>query len=39
VDWLLFLAPSAAAGFEVDEAEIIFWGRCPDCIGKKEEIA
>lgn len=30
------LAPSAAAGFEVDEAEIIFWGRCPDCVGKKE---
>jgi Fe2+ or Zn2+ uptake regulation protein len=33
------LAPSAAAGFEVDEAEIIFWGRCPDCIGKKEGTA
>jgi Fe2+ or Zn2+ uptake regulation protein len=30
------LAPNAAAGFEVDEAEIIFWGRCPECIGKKE---
>jgi Fe2+ or Zn2+ uptake regulation protein len=29
------LAPSSAGGFEVDEAEIIFWGRCPDCIGKK----
>jgi Fe2+ or Zn2+ uptake regulation protein len=26
------LAPSAAAGFEVDEAEVIFWGRCPDCV-------
>jgi len=26
------LTPSAAAGFEIDEAEIIFWGRCPDCI-------
>jgi len=25
------LAPDDAAGFEVGEAEIIFWGRCPDC--------
>jgi Fe2+ or Zn2+ uptake regulation protein len=29
------LAPSAAPGFEVDEAEVIFWGRCPECIGKR----
>lgn len=20
------------AGFEIDEAEVIYWGRCPDCI-------
>jgi Fur family ferric uptake transcriptional regulator len=20
------------AGYEVDEAEVIFWGRCPDCV-------
>jgi Fur family ferric uptake transcriptional regulator len=19
-------------GFEIDEAEVIFWGRCPDCV-------
>jgi Fe2+ or Zn2+ uptake regulation protein len=25
------LTPADAAGFEVDEAEIVFWGRCPDC--------
>jgi Fur family transcriptional regulator, stress-responsive regulator len=25
------LSPADAAGFEVDEAEVIFWGRCPDC--------
>jgi len=25
------LEPADAAGFEVDEAEVIFWGRCPDC--------
>ncbi|MEO9176593.1 MAG: Fur family transcriptional regulator [Gaiellales bacterium] len=23
--------PASAAGFEIDEAEITFWGRCPDC--------
>lgn len=23
------------AGFEVDEAEVIFWGRCPECAGTK----
>jgi Fur family ferric uptake transcriptional regulator len=28
------LTPSAAAGFEIDEAEVIFWGRCPDCAAK-----
>jgi Fe2+ or Zn2+ uptake regulation protein len=25
------LAPSDAAGFEVDEAEVVFWGLCADC--------
>ncbi|MBB3674892.1 Fur family transcriptional regulator [Modestobacter versicolor] len=25
------LAPSDAAGFEVDEAEVVFWGLCGDC--------
>lgn len=25
------LTPSDAAGFVVDEAEVFFWGRCPDC--------
>jgi Fur family transcriptional regulator, stress-responsive regulator len=20
------------AGFEVDEAEVVYWGRCPDCV-------
>ena len=28
------LAPDETAGFEVDEAEIVFWGRCPACKGK-----
>ncbi|HEX5740482.1 MAG TPA: transcriptional repressor, partial [Pilimelia sp.] len=25
------LTPSAAAGFVVDEAEVVFWGVCPAC--------
>lgn len=25
------LEPSATAGFAVDEAEVVFWGLCPDC--------
>lgn len=25
------LTPASAAGFEIDEAEITFWGRCPEC--------
>jgi Fur family ferric uptake transcriptional regulator len=25
------LTPADPAGFVVDEAEVVFWGRCPDC--------
>jgi len=25
------LAPSNTAGFVLDEAEVVFWGVCPDC--------
>ena len=25
------LEPSSTDGFEIAEAEVIFWGRCPDC--------
>jgi Fur family ferric uptake transcriptional regulator len=25
------LTPSADGGFAVDEAEVVFWGRCPSC--------
>ena len=25
------LEPADAAGYEVDEAEVVFWGHCPDC--------
>jgi Fur family ferric uptake transcriptional regulator len=33
------LSPSTPEGFEVEEAEVIFWGRCPDCIAKNVTIA
>lgn len=29
------LNPDADAGFEIDEAEVIYWGRCPACRAKK----
>ncbi|WP_334144045.1 Fur family transcriptional regulator [Rhabdothermincola sp.] len=25
------LTPSDDAGFDIDEAEVVFWGRCPSC--------
>ncbi|MQA86848.1 MAG: transcriptional repressor [Streptosporangiales bacterium] len=25
------LEPSSTSGFDIDEAEVTFWGRCPDC--------
>ena len=24
-------------GFEIDEAEVVYWGRCPDCLARKAE--
>ena len=26
------LTASDDAGFEIDEAEVVYWGRCPDCL-------
>jgi len=31
------LSPSDAAGFVVDEAEVVFWGLCPGCQGSPAE--
>lgn len=31
------VAPSSTAGYLVDEAEIVFWGLCPDC-GSTSEV-
>jgi Fe2+ or Zn2+ uptake regulation protein len=28
------LEPADAAGFEIDEAEVTFWGRCPACVAR-----
>jgi len=29
------LAPADASGFEIDEAEVVFWGRCPECAARE----
>lgn len=28
------LAIEEDMGYEIDEAEVVYWGRCPDCVGK-----
>lgn len=28
------LAPSDDSGYRVDEAEVVYWGTCPDCLAK-----
>lgn len=28
------LDAGGASGYEIDEAEVIFWGRCPDCVSR-----
>jgi Fur family ferric uptake transcriptional regulator len=30
------LTASDDNGFEIDEAEVIYWGRCPDCVAKSD---
>jgi len=30
------LEPSSSHGFEIDEAEVTFWGRCPSCLAGPE---
>ena len=31
VDYTPCLTPSDDHGFAIDEAEVVYWGRCPDC--------
>ena len=26
------LTAADAQGYEIDEAEVVYWGRCPDCV-------
>jgi Fur family transcriptional regulator, stress-responsive regulator len=26
------LTPSHDGGYEIDEADVVYWGRCPDCL-------
>jgi Fur family ferric uptake transcriptional regulator len=33
------LTPSADAGFVIDEAEVVFWGRCPSCAADRSSTA
>jgi Fur family ferric uptake transcriptional regulator len=33
VGYVPCLAPGDAAGFQIDEAEVMYWGRCPECAG------
>ncbi len=33
------LEPAEASGFEVDEAEVVYWGRCPACATTADESA
>jgi Fur family ferric uptake transcriptional regulator len=30
------LTPADAAGYQVDEAEVIFWGTCPECLAASQ---
>lgn len=33
------LTAADAAGYEIDEAEVIYWGRCPACVAGSTEVA
>ena len=33
------LTAAADSGYEIDEAEVIYWGRCPDCLADKSASA
>jgi Fe2+ or Zn2+ uptake regulation protein len=30
------LTAADGKGYEIDEAEVVYWGRCPDCVAKKK---
>jgi Fur family ferric uptake transcriptional regulator len=33
------LTPPQGLGYEVDEAEVAFWGRCPDCAARPRAVS
>lgn len=33
------LTAADEAGYEIDEAEVVYWGRCPDCLAQAQESA
>jgi Fur family ferric uptake transcriptional regulator len=33
------LTASDPSGYEIDEAEVVYWGRCPECIGGQSTAA
>ena len=33
------LTPADASGYQIDEAEVIFWGTCPECLATNRELA
>jgi Fur family ferric uptake transcriptional regulator len=43
VDCAIGSAPCLAAvddrGYEIDEAEVVYWGRCPDCVARSQPSA
>jgi Fur family ferric uptake transcriptional regulator len=30
------LTASDTLGYEIDEAEVVYWGRCPDCLAQSK---
>lgn len=33
------LTPADGSGYQIDEAEVIYWGTCPDCLAKNRGCA
>ena len=33
------LTPDDDSGYAIDEAEVIYWGRCPECLGSSPAVA
>ena len=31
------LTPAHDSGYDVDEAEVVYWGRCPDCLARTRD--